>query len=80
LGLGFYGRSFALDDSSSTTPGCAFYKNHNSTGGAAAGECTGTSGILSNYEINRIIENNNPTIDYSEEAAVNWMTWYRNQW
>ncbi|KAJ5441849.1 hypothetical protein N7491_004255 [Penicillium cf. griseofulvum] len=80
LGVGFYGRSFTLDDPSCTSPGCAFDKDHNSTGGAAAGECTATSGILSDYEINRIIESNEPTIGYDEKAAVNWMTWNSNQW
>ncbi|KAJ5117810.1 hypothetical protein N7448_011442 [Penicillium atrosanguineum] len=80
LGLGFYGRSFTLDDPSCTSSGCAFDKTHNSTGGAVAGECTGTSGILSDYEINRIIKSNNPTIEYNEQAAVNWMTWNSDQW
>ncbi|CAG8250664.1 unnamed protein product [Penicillium salamii] len=65
LGLGFYGRSFTLDDSSCTSPGCAFDQDHNSTGGAAAGECTGTSGILSDYEINRIIKTHQPKIEVS---------------
>lgn len=80
LGLGFYGRSFTLADPSCTTPGCAFDTQHNSTGGAAAGECTDTSGILSDYEINRIIQGNSPVVEYDSAAAVNWMTWNINQW
>ncbi|CAI7670806.1 unnamed protein product [Penicillium pancosmium] len=80
LGLGFYGRSFTLDDTSCMSPGCAFDKDHNSTGGAAAGQCTGTSGILSDYEINRIIKSDAPEIKYDEAAAVNWMTWNSDQW
>lgn len=41
LGLGFYGRSFTLEDSSCWQPGCAF------SGPGAAGSCTQTPGILS---------------------------------
>lgn len=41
LGLGFYGRSFALQDSACWKPGCAF------TGPGAAGPCTDSAGILS---------------------------------
>ncbi|KAE8310127.1 hypothetical protein BDV41DRAFT_400350 [Aspergillus transmontanensis] len=80
LGLGFYGRSFQLANPSCSTPGCAFYTGHGSSGGALAGECSGTSGILSNYEISRIINSYDPTIEYDEAAAVNWMTWSSDQW
>lgn len=41
LGMGFYGRSFTLDDTQCTTPGCAW------AGAGNAGECTATEGILS---------------------------------
>lgn len=80
LGLGFYGRSFTLADSSCNTPGCKFYTENNSTGGAVAGECTGTSGILSDYEISRIINDYSVNVMYDETAGVNWMTWSGNQW
>ncbi|KAL5365893.1 bacteriodes thetaiotaomicron symbiotic chitinase [Aspergillus floccosus] len=80
LGLGFYGRSFTLDDPSCANPGCNFYTDNNSTGGAVAGECTGTSGILSDYEISRIIDDYSVNINYDEAAGVNWMTWSSNQW
>ncbi|PYH91865.1 glycoside hydrolase [Aspergillus ellipticus CBS 707.79] len=80
LGLGFYGRSFTLKDESCTTPGCAFDTSAYGAGGAAPGECTQTSGILSDYEINRILEEYNPTVEYNEEAGVNWITWSENQW
>ncbi|KAF4251149.1 hypothetical protein CNMCM8057_006996 [Aspergillus fumigatus] len=79
LGLGFYGRSFTLADSSCNTPGCKFYTENNSTGGAVAGECTGTSGILSDYEISRIINDYSVNVMYDETAGVNWMTWSGNQ-
>ncbi|KAL4734493.1 hypothetical protein BDV11DRAFT_212744 [Aspergillus similis] len=80
LGLGFYGRSFTLADSNCTTPGCAFDASAYGSGGAAPGECTRTSGILSDYEINRIISEYDPTVVYAETAGVNWMTWNENQW
>jgi chitinase len=80
LGLGFYGRSFALNDTSCTHPGCGFDKTNDSSGGGKPGECTGTSGILSDYEINRVIEQYKPDVVYDEQAAVNWMTWNDNQW
>lgn len=41
LGTGFYGRTFALEDSSCTEPGCQF------SGPGAKGPCTGTAGFLS---------------------------------
>ncbi|GAB1211409.1 hypothetical protein ATERTT37_000523 [Aspergillus terreus] len=80
LGLGFYGRSFTLKDTTCTTPGCPFDKSAYEAGGATPGKCTGTSGILSNYEINRVLEQYSPDVIYSDEAAVNWITWNENQW
>ncbi|GFN17067.1 bacteriodes thetaiotaomicron symbiotic chitinase [Aspergillus tubingensis] len=80
LGLGFYGRSFTLADPSCNTPGCPFNTANNSTGGGVAGECTQTSGILSDYEINRIIQDYSVNIKYDETSGVNWMTWSGNQW
>ncbi|KAJ4369884.1 hypothetical protein N0V83_005648 [Neocucurbitaria cava] len=64
LGLGFYGRSFTLSSSSCTTPGCAF------SGGADAGECTKTSGILSNAEIQRLIKAKSLKPILDKEAGV----------
>lgn len=61
-------------------PECSFDKTVDSAGGGKAGECTGTSGILSDYEINRVIKQYNPDVVYNEQAAVNWMTWNDNQW
>lgn len=74
LGLGFYGRSFTLSNPSCTTPGCAF------SGGGNPGECTQTSGILSNAEIQQIISDNNLTPILNEEAAVKYIVWDTNQW
>ncbi|KAF2994459.1 hypothetical protein E8E14_002478 [Neopestalotiopsis sp. 37M] len=74
LGLAFYGRSFTLSDSSCNTPGCAF------SGGGAAGPCTGTSGILSNAEIQDIISQYDLTPTLGKDAAVKYMTWDSDQW
>ncbi|KAL4938539.1 hypothetical protein BDV06DRAFT_215028 [Aspergillus oleicola] len=79
LGLGFYGRSFTLNDTTCTHPGCSFDKEYES-GGAAPGECSGTSGILTDYEINRVINRYDPEVVYNKQAAVNWFTWNNDQW
>ncbi|KAL1872260.1 hypothetical protein Plec18167_006863 [Paecilomyces lecythidis] len=80
LGLGLYGRSFTLNDTHCNTPGCPFDKNAYKGGGASPGECTQTSGILSDYEINRILKEYEPAVKYDETAGVNWITWNDNQW
>ncbi|KAJ5405141.1 glycoside hydrolase [Penicillium sp. CMV-2018d] len=80
LGLGFYGRSFTLKDTSCTTPGCPFDTKDFVNGGGAPGQCTDSSGILSDYEINRILEQYDPKVIYNEQAGVNWITWDSNQW
>lgn len=81
LGLGFYARSFELDDPGCTTPGCPFVRNNGTdSGGAKPGECTLNSGTLSDYEINRIVKKKSPNVVYDKEAAVNWMSWDSTQW
>ncbi|KAJ9297889.1 CAZyme family GH18 [Paecilomyces variotii] len=80
LGLGLYGRSFTLNNTNCNTPGCPFDKSAYGSGGGAPGQCTQTSGILSDYEINRILEDYEPAIKYDETAGVNWITWNDNQW
>jgi GH18 family chitinase len=74
LGLGFYGRSFTLSSPSCTEPGCAF------SGGANPGECTQTSGILSNAEIQRNIKANSLTPVLDKESGVKYIVWDSNQW
>ncbi|GAB7351190.1 hypothetical protein MBLNU459_g1634t2 [Dothideomycetes sp. NU459] len=74
LGLGFYGRSFTLKDSSCNTPGCAF------SGGGNPGNCTQTSGILSNAEIQRIIKAYSLTPVLDSQAGIKYITWNSNQW
>ncbi|PYI16224.1 glycoside hydrolase [Aspergillus violaceofuscus CBS 115571] len=74
LGVGWYGRSFTLKDPSCNTPGCVF------SYGGTAGECTKSSGTLSNAEIQRIIAANNLVPTFDELAAVKWITWNTDQW
>lgn len=65
LGLGFYGRSFTLSDLSCTVPGRPV------AGRVDLGECTASTGILSNYEIDRIItERYKPNVVYNETALT----------
>ncbi|KAK4441922.1 chitinase [Podospora aff. communis PSN243] len=75
LGLGFYGRSFTMEDPNCMAPGCPF---KNATG-AGAGACTGTPGVLSAAEINEIIANGGVQTFYPEEA-VQVVTWDTDQW
>lgn len=74
LGLGWYGRSFKLASSSCTKPGCLFLE------GAAPGECSKASGILTSAEIHRIIDDKGLNASFDKEAAVNWITWDSDQW
>jgi GH18 family chitinase len=76
LGLGWYGRSFTLADPSCTTPNgvCQF------TTGGTAGECTKSSGTLSNTEIKRLIAAGTGTEPYDATAGVRWLTFDSNQW
>ena len=76
LGLGWYGRSFTLADPSCTTPNgaCQF------TTGGTAGQCTKSSGTLSNAEIKRILATGKGTESYDATAGVRWLTFDSNQW
>ncbi|KAM0547531.1 hypothetical protein ACHAPJ_010275 [Fusarium lateritium] len=73
MGLGFYGRSFTMKSSNCLDAGCAF------SSGAKNGECTGTKGVLSASEINKIIKNGGK-MKLDEEAAVQIVTWNSDQW
>lgn len=71
-----YGRSFTLKESSCNTPNgvCKF------SGGANAGPCSGTVGILDNQEISDIITQRNLDPVWDKTAGVKWITWDSNQW
>ncbi|KAK7425112.1 hypothetical protein QQX98_000026 [Neonectria punicea] len=73
LGLGFYGRSFTMKSSDCLDAGCEFKD------GAKGGECTGTEGVLSAREINKIIKDGGKVKLY-KEAGVKIVTWDTNQW
>lgn len=69
LGYSFHRRSFKLSNPSCTTPGCPF------KGGARAGPCSDTSGILMYYEISAILKqlpNLKPVFD--KKAAVKYLS------
>lgn len=74
MGLGFYGRSFQLEDPACDKPGCNF------KGGAAEGGCSGESGILSYREIQDIIQTNNIKPFHDKEAGVKYITFGGDQW
>lgn len=75
MGFGFYGRSFQLSDPSCSQPGCPF------KGGAAPGPCTGTSGVLSYYEIQALLAQD-PNLQpvWDTTAAVKYLTFNNDQW
>ncbi|KAH8811227.1 hypothetical protein F5884DRAFT_749620 [Xylogone sp. PMI_703] len=72
LGIGFYGRSFALADPSCTAPGCPF------SGAAPAGPCTASAGTLSFSEIENTVIAQGGTVTLDETAAVKIVTWDGN--
>ncbi|KAJ6031531.1 hypothetical protein N7540_002263 [Penicillium herquei] len=76
MGLGFYGRSFTLNDTSCVTAGCPFSAVGND------GECTDSAGTLSFSEIEAILkdETRGATQTYDETAAVQIVTFDENQW
>lgn len=74
LGLGFYGRSFQLSDTSCYKPGCNF------KGGAAPGPCSANSGTLTYKEIQQIIKQHKIKPYHDKEAAVKYITWNQDQW
>ncbi|KAK9760868.1 hypothetical protein K7432_014685 [Basidiobolus ranarum] len=74
LGLGFYGRSFTLKDSSCTAVGCEF------SGPSRAGPCSGAPGILSYAEVASVIQRSGVQPIYHEGAASQILTYDGDQW
>ncbi|RHZ64660.1 hypothetical protein CDV55_102659 [Aspergillus turcosus] len=76
LGLGYYGRSYTLEDPSCVEPGCPF------SAGGNPGPCTQTEGMLSYDEIMDIIDDpsRNPTVWLDSTAAVKIAVYDDNQW
>ncbi|GKT65310.1 chitinase [Colletotrichum tofieldiae] len=73
MGLGFYGRSFTMEDPGCMSAGCPF------TSGADGGACTGTPGVLSAAEIHDIVDKG-AKVTFDPAAAVKIATWNSNQW
>ncbi|KAH9211348.1 glycosyl hydrolases family 18-domain-containing protein, partial [Leptodontidium sp. 2 PMI_412] len=74
LGIGFYGRSYTLENNNCNTPGCPFSR------AGTAGTCTGEPGILSFAEIESMkkIYGYKPIFD--EETAVKYFSFGEDQW
>lgn len=62
-----------MSSPSCLAPGCSF------SDGARGGECTGTPGVLSAAEIEKIIRGG-AKVTFDADAAVEIVTWDRNQW
>ncbi|KAF7553490.1 hypothetical protein G7Z17_g3624 [Cylindrodendrum hubeiense] len=73
MGLSFYGRSLTAADSSCMKPGCKFDE------AGKQGKCTLERGILLNSEIDALVKENNPGIEFYEKEAVKVATW-GDQW
>lgn len=75
LGVGFYGRSFTLQDPSCSKPGCKF------SGASRPGKCTNTGGYLAYYEIQDILKKNaDIKVQHDNHAAVKYFSWDKDQW
>ncbi|KAK2760017.1 hypothetical protein FQN54_002753 [Arachnomyces sp. PD_36] len=74
MGLGFYGRSFTMSSPTCMAPGCKFKD------GAKGGECTGTPGVLSAAEINKILKRDDAKVTFDQAAGVKIVTWDTDQW
>jgi chitinase len=74
LGLGFYGRTYTLEDPQCDRPGCRFSKGGN------PGECTGTEGYLSYAEIKSMLERTGATPIHDNETMTKYVRFDNNQW
>ncbi|KAJ5538082.1 hypothetical protein N7494_007561 [Penicillium frequentans] len=76
LGLGYYGRSYTLSDTSCIDPGCGF------SAGGNPGPCSKTEGMLSYTEIMSVINDSsrNPTVWLDSTAAVKIAVFDEDQW
>jgi chitinase len=90
MGLGWYGRTFTLENPSCKSPWCRFQS------GGEKGACSGEVGILTNagkltteaqsrryvlinQEIKRVIKTRGLKPSFDATAAVKWISW-DNQW
>ena len=73
MGLGFYGRSFTMENPGCSTAGCPF------SSGGSPGPCTDSAGTLSFAEIEKIVATG-AKVTLDEAAAVKQVVWNTNQW
>ena len=74
MGFAFYGRSFTVEDTSCSKPGCRF-----STSGKP-GTCTNTGGILSYSEISSRNKSLSVNTIYDPKSTVKYNVYDGNQW
>lgn len=73
MGLGFYARTFTIQDRFCSQPGCKFLSEGN------AGPCSQAIGVLTNAEIQVFIQQKGLVPRLDEAAAVKIITW-DDQW
>ncbi|KAH7304437.1 hypothetical protein B0I35DRAFT_495191, partial [Stachybotrys elegans] len=73
LGLGFYGRTYQLADSSCDTPGCEFKDP------GKAGTCSGQGGYMSYQDIAEVRKSNPPVVT-DRENAIKYFRYDDDQW
>ena len=73
MGLGFYGRSFTMQDPGCGTAGCPF------SSGGTPGACTDSAGTLSFAEIEKVVAGG-AKVTLDKAAAVKQVVWNTNQW
>ncbi|KAJ5375522.1 hypothetical protein N7517_007528 [Penicillium concentricum] len=75
LGMGFYGRTFTLDDPKCSEPGCVF------ADAGVRGECSGEEGILTFKEIMARKHRLNEKHEYFDnKTSVKYMVYDETQW
>lgn len=74
FGMGFYGRSFTLQNPGCSTPGCLF------ASGGNAGKCSNTIGVLLNSEITDLIASKSLKPTLLKKEAVKTISWDTTQW
>ncbi|KAK4108057.1 glycoside hydrolase family 18 protein [Canariomyces notabilis] len=74
LGLGFYGRTYTLEDPSCDRPGCGF------SGPGNKGFCSGEAGYMSYQDIERVLKMSHNPVVTDEKETVNYFRYDDDQW
>jgi chitinase len=86
LGIGFYGRSYTLEDKSCTEPGCGqmYCKFSNDSPHfdtfMLTSSSQGQAGVLSFDEIETLKRDSQLSTVYDEDAEIKYMVWNDDQW